>query len=217
MPGRRRGKLVEIEGVLVPRQTRPFEVAGKVFDELADEALRVNAKFLKLVTEEVARETTRIGSRYRIRGSKGNKVPLEAKSDVRAFRVNDGGLTVVGMVRGFPEGFWHIVENGSGRHLIRSRKARPGKARTTKGGKPRANALTRRQVERLFNTGGNLSELQPVAPASRAWAAQYAIHPGHDQIGTPWAESMKQAARIVETELTNQQTIALMRVWKGHR
>lgn len=215
MPGGRRSKTVWIDGQEVAKQSRPFAVAGDVFRSVADESLRANARYLEIVTRDMARVLSVRGGRWKIRGTRGNRVPLEGKQDVKAFSKRDGGMTVVGAVRGLPQGFWEIVEHGSGRHLIYSRQGKGGAVRTSRSGRQQQNYMTRTQVKRALNKEQSLNRLRPLAPASRAWAAQYVVHPGHGSLGTPWAQSMMDSEGIVSRELSAVQTAAMITAWKG--
>lgn len=214
MPGRRRGKYIEIDGQLVTRRSRPWEASGELFEQMADETLRVNRRFLQIVTAEMVTILNRNGGRYRLRGSRGNRVPLEGKADVKAFTTRNDGLVMVGMVRGIPEGFWNIVEYGRGRrYLVYSRYGKGGKQRTSKKGKTMQNYLTTKQVQRRFNQQGTLADLKPIR--TPYGPRQYAMPGPHGPIGNPWRRSMDESAQLLETELTTQQTMALVKTWKG--
>jgi hypothetical protein len=214
MPGGRRRGTIEIGGQIVTKKTRPWQVAGPMFQQMADETAKANARYIKIVCDDIAAVVDANGSKFRLRGARGNKVALEGKSDVKAFFTQgDRSFKVVGAVRGLPEGFWHIVEYGSGRHLIYSRRGKGGAVRTSQSGKVRKEFLTPSQVKRRFNTNRALNELAPIAPSSRAWAAQYAIHPGHGPIGKPWAMSMMQSEPLVARDLREIQGVALVRTF----
>lgn len=214
MPDRRRGKFIEVDGQIVTKRSRPWEASGELFDQMADETARVNRRFLQFVVGEMATITNRNGSRFRLRGSKGNRVPLEAKADVKAFTTRSDSLVLVGQVKGIPEGFWNLVEYGrQRRYLVYSRSPKSGPPRTTKSGKVRKDYLTKNQVQRRFNSNQSLRELKPIR--TPYGPRQYAIPGPHGPIGNPWARSMEESGRLIETNLTTYQTVALMKIWKG--
>lgn len=216
MPGTRRNKFIEIDGQLVTRKSRPWEASGELFEQMADATLKVNRRFLQIVTAEMVTILNQNGGRYRLRGSRGNRVPLEGKADVKAFQTRDAGLKVVGKVKGIPEGFWNIVEYGrGGRYLVYSRYGKGGKQRVSKKGKTMQNYLTTKQVQRRFNQQGTLADLKPIL--TPYGPRQYAMPGPHGPIGNPWRRSMDASAALLETELTTQQTQALIKTWKGGR
>lgn len=217
MPGRRRGTFIEVDGNIITSRARPWPTNGAMFEQMADETTKVNARFLKFVIGEMVTITNRNGSRFRLRGSKGNRVPLEAKGDVKAFvaqRAAGNAFVVVGQVKGIPEGFWHLVEYGrQRRYLLYSRFAKSGQQRVSKSGKVRKDYLTKKQVQRRFNQNKNLADLKPIR--TPYGPRQYALPGPHGPIGNPWARSMEESGRLIETNLTTYQTVALMKIWKG--
>lgn len=191
---------------------RPYEVVPEVFREMADESVRVNRRFLEIVTKQMVAAINQEGAKYRLRsGSTGRRFPLEASSDVRAFERQAGGIVVVGKVRGVPPGFWAIVEDGSRPHVISTRRVRGKEVRYTKGGAVRRNMGISTQTRRLM-AGKGLGSLVPVR--TPYGPRQWVMHPGHGPIGKPWAASMVRSEKIVNTELSAQQTAGLIKAWR---
>jgi len=215
MPGGRRNKFVTIDGVQVSKKTRPWSLADDAFYEMADAGQRINRRYVQTTIKQMAEVTTAIGSKHRIRGRSGQRVPLEAKADTKGFQTRDNGLVVVGMMRGIPEGFWHIVNKGrGGGYIVHARRGRGGAQRITKSGKARGDYLTRKQVQKRFNQDKALGDLAPIRTpfGPRQWVL---IRSGHGPLGTPWEQSMVRADQIVSAELTSQANAELARAWKG--
>jgi hypothetical protein len=217
MPGRRRGTFIEVNGNIITSRARPWPAAGPMFEQMADETTKVNARFLHFVIAEMVTITNRNGSRFRLRGSKGNRVPLEAKGDVKSFvsqRNTGNALVVVGQIKGIPQGFWNLVEFGrQRRYLSYSKFAKDGQQRVSRSGRVRKDYLTKKQVQRRFNKNESLRDLKPIR--TPYGPRQYAMPGPHGPIGNPWARSMEESGRLIETNLTTYQTVALMKIWKG--
>lgn len=216
MPGRRRGSFIVVNGNVITSKARPWEASGEMFEKMADEVTKVNRQFLRYVVGEGATILNQNGGRHRLRGSRGNRVPLEGKGDVKAFTTQKNGLVVVGKVRGIPEGFWNLVEFGRQRkYLVYSKKSKTGQLRTSRSGKVRQDFLTKKQVQRVFNRSQSLNMLKPIL--TPYGPRQYAMPGPHGPLGNPWARSMRELGELMETDLTTYQTVGLMRVWKGGR
>jgi len=131
------------------------------------------------------------GGRFRIRGRTGQKFPLEGRGNVKTYASREGVPLVRGAVRGIPEGFWAIVQEGSFKHVITSRKNRQGQGRTTRSGRQVDRFMTFGQVTRSIQKGKSLNKLRPVR--TPYGPRQYVIHPGHGPIGDPWGKSMERS------------------------
>lgn len=215
MPGGRRNKFITVDGQQVSKKTRPWALADDAFYEMADAGQRINLRYVQMTVKDMAQVTSQIGSRHRLRGRNGQRIPLEGKGDARGFQTRDNGLRVVGVMRGIPEGFWHIVENGrGGGYIVYSRKGKGGAQRLSKSGKARQDFLTKKQVQKRFNQDKALSDLAPVRTpfGPRQWVL---IRSGHGPLGTPWKQSMQRSEQIVSGNLTAQANAELARAWKG--
>jgi hypothetical protein len=177
---------------------RPLSTLGPTFSKMGNAAARANVEAVERSTHKLGAVVNAEGVRHRIRGRRGNKVPLGAKTDVRGFSSQTQGLVVTGAVRGIPEGFWHIVEYGSGPHLIWGR-GRSGRGLTPKG------AMRRYESGDPFNT---------TRPISTPWGPrQFVYHKGHGSQGTPWATSMRIGAPMVANEMQYEQQRALTKAF----
>lgn len=146
------------------------------------------------------------GSRYKLRGSGGGKFPLGARVERsrKVLGTNSAGKKILGpasgsatasmSVAGVPAGFWRIVEEGSGRHLITGRRRRNGRRLTTKGAM--SGFLKASESGSGFNVG-NPIRLKAGSKGPGGWK-QWADHPGHGPIGRPWAKSMIKANVVVD-------------------
>jgi hypothetical protein len=169
---------------------------------MANAALRAETATVRRMTDVCDSIVDDEGGRFRIRGRYGQKFPLEGKGNVKTFASKDGVPLVRGAVRGIPEGFWVIVQEGSYRHVITSRKNRQGQGRTTRKGRQVDRFMTFGQVTRSIQKGASLNKLRPVR--TPYGPRQYVIHPGHGQIGNPWRKSMDRSAdrlpQVLEAE-----------------
>ncbi len=178
---------------------RPLSTLGPTFSKMGNAAARANVEAVERSTHKLGSVVNAEGVRHRIRGRKGTKVPLGAKTDVRGFNSQTQGLVVTGAVRGIPEGFWAITEYGSGPHFITRR--------TEKG---RSVKLTRSLLKKI-EAGGVVSTRRPIFTpyGPRQWVS----HPGHKSLGTPWAASMRIGAPMVANEMQYEQTRALTKAF----
>jgi hypothetical protein len=131
------------------------------------------------------------GGRFRIRGRTGQKFPLEARGNVKTYASREGVPLVRGAVRGIPEGFWAIVQQGSFRHIITSRKGRGGVQRQLRSGRQAARFLSVGATTKRIQRGQSLGRLQPVR--TPYGPRQFVNHPGHGPIGDPWGKSMERS------------------------
>ncbi len=177
---------------------RPLSTLGPTFSKMGNAAARANVEAVERSTKKLGAVVNAEGSRHHIRGRRGNKVPLGAKTDVRGFNSQSKGLVVTGAVRGIPEGFWHIVEYGSDAHLIWGR-GKSGRGLTVKG------AMRRYSAGDPFNT---------TRPISTPWGPrQVVFHRGHGSQGKPWAASMRIGAPLVANEMQYEQQRALTKAF----
>ena len=189
---------------------RPLSALRPTLFAMADEAQRANILAVKAATERVKDDVARRGRRYTLRGRGGKQVPLAARADVKVF----GSLsTPVGMVRGVPEGFWHIVQYGSGAHLITSTKGRGGVGRVTRSGRVASRFYTSSQTLRRFGAGESLGALQPLR--TPYGPRQFVHHPGHRVIARPWDAAMEMAPDLVGETLAYEQTKAMTAAFFG--
>lgn len=177
---------------------RPLSALRPSLFEMADAAQKANILVVRRSTERVREDVDRRGRRYTLRGRGGRQVPLSARSDVKSFG-NDS--TPVGMVRGVPEGFWHIVQYGSGRHLIARSTTRSGGRRSL------------RTTFRRFGDAESLGDLQPIR--TPYGPRQFANHPGHGTIARPWDAAMSVAPDLVGDNLAYEQTKAMTAAFLG--
>lgn len=165
---------------------RPLSALRPALFDMADAAQKANVEVVRRSTTAVAVLVETSGRRFVLRGRRGRRVPLVASSDVKAF-----GEKPVGMVRGVPEGFWHIVTYGSAPHLITTGRSKAG------------GRMSARTTFRRFGDGDSLGAL---APVRTPWGPrQYVNHPGHRTIGHPWQQAMEAAPQAVaETQALTQ-------------
>ncbi len=182
---------------------RPLSTLGPTFSKMGNAAARANVEAVERSTHKLGAVVNAEGVRHRIRGRKGNKVPLGAKTDVRGFSSQTQGLVVTGAVRGIPEGFWHIVEYGSGPHII---------TRAGKDAKGRRRKISDKSLLKRVTEGTSLSGL-PLLSNGSNFIAPYALHPGHKSQGTPWATSMRIGAPMVANEMQYEQQRALTKAF----
>lgn len=177
---------------------RPLSALRQSIFEMADAAQKANITAVRRATERLRDDVDRRGSRYTIRGRGGRPVPLGATADTKTF----GDInTPVGRVRGVPEGFWHIVQYGSGAHVI------------TTGRKKAGGRQSVRTTVRRLDTGKQTSGLSPVR--TPYGPRQYVRHPGHRTIARPWDASMAVAPEIVGEALAYEQTKAMTAAFLG--
>jgi|APFre7841882793_1041355.scaffolds.fasta_scaffold14204_2 hypothetical protein len=175
----------------MPAGTKPLSALGPTFTKMGEAAQRGIVSGVEAGTNVLHRYVTVNGAAYHIRGRRGDKVRLTAKKNVRGFKSSQGAV-VRGAVFGIPEGFWAIVEHGSGDHIIVSRQLR--NARTTKSGKVRT-SIGARTVSRRIEQGKSFADVRPVR--TPYGPRQFVHHPGHRPIGSPWERSMRQSAQPV--------------------
>jgi len=150
------------------------------------------------------------GAPYRLRGQKGGRFALGATTE-KASTGRAGEKSR--WVKGVPAGFWHIVEEGSNKHLIAGRHRKGSGNRFTAGG---ALGAFTRGAERgdSFNMGNPVNVLGHSKGTNEGWA-QYVVHPGHGPIGRPWkrAEALAPAIQkeVVDNYARTQLTRAFLR------
>jgi hypothetical protein len=113
--------------------SRPLSDFPKVLASMGSAASRLDVETVAPMTLAVASAVRLRGGRYGIKGRNGAKVRLGARSNVRGF----GDRVKVGNVKGDPAGFWRIVTDGSGKHLIVGRHKRGGGRQTVAGARRR--------------------------------------------------------------------------------
>jgi hypothetical protein len=167
--------------------------------KLANASVKANFEATKRTTERLRRLVDQAGSAHRIKGKGGQPVTLSAKADTKGFSNSAGKVVVRGAVRGVPEGFWSIVEYGSGKHLMTARGGR-----ITRSGRAVAGRYTKTQTLKKFGEGHSFSDLKPLsAGRGSGFVAQWVMHPGHGSQGKPWERAMSitapEAANIHRT------------------
>ena len=177
---------------------RPISSLGPTFSKMGNVAAKANVEAVERSTRKLGAVVTAQGSRFHIKGRSGSKVPLSAKTDVRGFNNRASKVVVTGAVRGIPEGFWNIVEHGSGAHLIAPRG-------TVKGGSKRyfKNAL------KAYENGTGSQRALKLGPNFRPIVA----HPGHGTIGRPWEAAMAIGRPLVANEMAYEETRALAKAF----
>jgi len=151
----------------MPLAGRPISSLGPTFSKMGNAAAKANVEAVERSTKKLGVVVDAQGSRFHIKGRGGARVPLSAKTDTRAFNNRANKVVVTGAVRGIPEGFWHIVQEGSGPHLIAPRG-------TIKGSGKRyfANALKAYENGTTPNRAVKLGpNFRPIVP-----------HPGHNTV-----------------------------------
>jgi hypothetical protein len=179
--------------------SRPLSDFPKVLASMGSAASRLDVETVAPMTLAVASAVRLRGGRYGIKGRSGAKVRLGARSNVRGF----GDRVKVGNVKGDPAGFWRIVTDGSGKHLIVGRHKRGGGRQTVAG--------ARRRFANVDNTLGNTNPIKLGAIGYR----QYAVHPGHRGFGNPWGEAMSDSNRLVGPILAKTATSSFAKAWKS--
>lgn len=175
---------------------RPLSSLGPSITNMGQAAQRANVDVVKRSTTKLHGFVQASGGRYRLRGRRGNRVPLAAMSNVRA-----AGTSPVGMVKGIPEGFWHIVEYGrGGGYLVASR--------TTSGGKARRGGQA--TLLRNFASGESMG----LKPIRTPYGPRMFARPGpHGSIGRPWRLAMDAGAPAVADTLEYEQFKAQSRAF----
>lgn len=190
--------------------TRPLSALRPSLLEMADAAQRATIETVRKATIAVKVIVDEKGGKYKIRSRSGKKVPLSGVADVKVF----GDFNKpVGVVKGIPEGFWALVEYGSGPHLIVSNKGRGGVGRITRSGRVAKRFYTPSQVMRRLGNGDSLGALQPLR--TPYGPRQFVNHPGHRSIAHPWEFSMALAPAVVGETLQYEQGKALIRAFTG--
>ena len=188
---------------------RPISSLGPTFSKMGNVAAKANVEAVERSTRKLGAVVTAQGSRFHIKGRSGSKVPLSAKTDVRGFNNRASKVVVTGAVRGIPEGFWNIVEHGSGAHLITQRGSR-----TTRTGKQVGRKYAAGKTLRLFSEGHGFSDLRPVGNAGSGFGPyQWVMHPGHGTIGRPWEAAMTIGRPLVANEMAYEETRALTKAF----
>lgn len=179
---------------MAKRGYRPLDELGPAIAAMGYAAAKQNSAAVKHATNQLKVIVAASGRRYHIRGRTGGSVPLEASANVREFSTTNGGAVFRGKVTGIPEGFWAIVEYGSGPHIITSRKGRPN----------------RNRLLRAFAEGESFGRLKPVR--TPYGPRQFVHHPGHRSFGKPWASAMKaggpRVAEIIATDHSHAMAVA---------
>ena len=157
---------------------------------LADASVRANFEATKKATVRLGVIVNTAGSAHRIKSRGGKPVTLSAKTDVRGFTQAAGKVVVRGAVRGIPEGFWRIVEDGSAPHLMTARGNR-----ITRSGRVVSGRYTKTQTLRKFGEGHAFSDLKPLSNRATGgnFISQWVMHPGHGPQGKPWEQAMARA------------------------
>jgi hypothetical protein len=154
----------------------------------------VPAAALMPLTHMVHDTAEKRGRRHKLRGAKGGKWPLRAKIETPLSQDKLGNARISKYARtvaGNPAGFWRIVEEGSGRHLIAGRRRRgSGTRMTAKGALSRWLSMAARGDDTGFGKLANPIHM----PSPYGWK-QWADHPGHRSLGRPWRRAMDEAGR----------------------
>lgn len=178
---------------------RPLSDFPKMFRHLVDASEGLPAVLVRPVAEAIRDETARQGRRYKLRGHKGGKFPLEAKTERprgQAGAASKRSMFVVGV----PPGFWRIVEEGSNRHLIAGRYRRSSGNRFTAKGAHGAfvRGAMRGDDDAFGRMGTPVNVLGHAKGTSNEGWAQYVDHPGHGPIGRPWRRAMLASQNILD-------------------
>lgn len=194
--------------------SRPISTASPTFKAMADTVARQNARVVRVVCDDINNVVNDQGGKFKLRGSKGNRIALQGKADVKAFATQTQQTVVRGFVRGIPEGFWQIVEYGrGGDYLVFSRTNRQGSTGTTKSGRAKRQLLTKTQVSRRLAKGQSLGDLKPVRTP---FGPRQYVRPGrHGPIGKPWQTSMRLSEPLVLRDMAQVQGVALIRKFTG--
>ncbi len=182
---------------------RPSNALAPTITGMGNAALKAETATVRRMTEVCESIVDTEGAKFRLRsGSNGRRYPLEGRGNVRVFGSRDGVPLVRGAVRGIPEGFWVIVEEGSYQHIITSRKGRDGTTGLTRKNKAKARALGIGATTRRIQRGQSLGRLQPVR--TPYGPRQFVNHPGHGPIGNPWGDAMAESEdrlpKVLEVE-----------------
>jgi hypothetical protein len=162
-------------------------------------ASRLDVETVPPMTLAVANAVRIRGRRYHIKGRGGAPVRLGASSNVRGF----GDRVKVGKVSGDPAGFWRIVTDGSGKHLIVGRHKRGGGKQTTAGAR-----------RRFLNVDKSMGNTNPIKLGGIGYK-QYAVHPGHRGFGNPWQEAMSDSNRLVGPVLSKNASSSFAKAWNS--
>jgi hypothetical protein len=177
--------------------SRPLSDLPKVLASMGSAASRLDVETVAPMTLAVANAVRASGARYHIKGRGGAPVRLGAKSNVRGF----GDRTKVGKVSGDPAGFWRIVVDGSGKHLIVGRSKRGGGRQSAAG--------ARRRFANVDSSMGNTNPLHMGGIGFR----QFAVHPGHRGFGDPWDTAMSASSRLVGPVMAKTATESFRKAW----
>lgn len=196
---------------------RPISTASPTFKAMADTVAKQNARVVRVVCQDINRVVNDQGGKFKLRGAKGNRVPLEGKSDVKAFATQSQQTVVRGFVRGIPEGFWQIVEYGRGgdddNYLVFSRTNRAGSTGQTKAGRAKRQFMSKNQAARRVAKGQSLGDLKPIRTP---YGPRQYVRPGpHGPIGKPWETSMRLSQPLVLRDVAQIQGSALVREFLG--
>ena len=183
----------------MPVAGRPISAAGPTFSKMGNVAAKANVEAITRSTKKLGAVVDAQGSRFHIKGRGGKKVPLSAKTDVRAFNNSANQVVATGAVRGIPEGFWSIVHYGSGAHIIAPRGTVRGKGR-----RYFVNAL--KAYENGTNTPGRAVKIGPNF-------RPIVMHPGHGAQGRPWDAAMAIGAPLVAKEMAYEESRALAKTF----
>ena len=188
---------------------RPITDIPIVMRHLREATAQIPEATIPPIADAVTAVVKLEGSRYKLRGHKGGRFPLGAGQQ-KASTGRTGEKSR--WVKGTPRGFWHIVEEGSNKHLIAGRHRKGSGNRFTAGG---ALGAFTRQAERgddSFNMGNPVNVLGHSKGTNEGWA-QYVVHPGHGPIGRPWKRS-EALAPVIQMEITeNYANTQLMRAF----
>ena len=181
---------------------------------MADTVAKQNARVVRVVCQDINRVVNDQGGKFKLRGAKGNRVPLAGKTDVKAFATQSQQTVVRGFVRGIPEGFWQIVEYGrGGDYLVFSRTNRAGSTGQTKAGRAKRQFMSKSQAARRVAKGQSLGDLKPVRTP---YGPRQFVRPDrHGPIGKPWETSMRLSQPLVLRDVAQVQGVALVRKFTG--
>lgn len=181
---------------------------GPAIESMGDAGAKANLKAVQMATKRLALIVDMSGKRYHIRGRRGTPVPLSAASDVREFERTGGRGVFTGRVQGIPQGFWSIVEYGSTPHPIY-------RAGTTEAGKRRRMG-TKGFIKKL-GEGHVFNDIPPLsAGKGGGFVAQWANHPGHKSLGTPWRSAMTSGAPEVAQIIADKVGEGFKHAFDGH-
>jgi hypothetical protein len=171
---------------------KPWSAFPQSLSVMATAAEKTPKAVVPHITRGLGDEVGKQGSKFHIRGRKGDKVRLGVKTSVKG---------VVGRVSGNPPGFWRIVTDGSKPHII---------AGGRRGGGRRAQSTV---VRRFVNADTTFGDTRPLKLGSIGFR-QYAHHPGHSGFGDPWRKALDKTDNIVSEAHDKYTRKLLVDAWK---